>query len=409
MFNKIISMSNSFFGRFKKKDNQVIEKQPPVWEDRIFWVETLQKISFPVLNSLKRDSLRKNMALEAFETESSKFAHLEAFANVFNGIAPWLELGPDESEEGRFRKKYIILTLKAITNAVNPDSNDYMLFTESKQSLMSIALFAQALLRSKIQIWNNLPMDVQAKIIYELKNTRIIAPFENHWLLFTSIIEAALLEFTGECDRERLTYGVRKFRDDWYLGDGIYADGSEFDVSYYNSIFIHPMLNDILKVMRKYSIDEGELLDVQLMRSSRYASQLERIISPEGSYPLLGKSLACRSGIFHLLAQASLFRILPRNIETSQVRSALTKVLKSQFEGHQNFDNNGWLAIGLNGHQVEIAEENINTGSLYGCCAIFLPLGLSFNDSFWVGPFEEWTSLKAWNGNSVEMDQSVDF
>ena len=402
-------MSNSFFGRFKKKDNKVVEEQPPVWEDRIFWVETLQKISFPVLNSLKRDSLRKNMAIEAFTAEGNKFAHLEAFANVFNGIAPWLELGPDGSEEGEIRKKYIILTLKAISNAVNPNSNDYILFTESKQSLMSIALFAQALLRSKTQIWNNLPMDVQAKIIYELKNTRIIAPFENHWLLFTSIIEAALLEFTGECDRERLTYGVHKFRDDWYLGDGIYADGSEFDVSYYNSIFIHPMLNDILKVMRKYSIDEGELLDVQLMRSSRYASQLERVISPDGSYPLLGKSLAYRTGIFHLLAQASLFRILPRNIGTSQVRAALTKVLRTQFEGHQNFDNNGWLTIGLNGSQIEIAEEEINTGSLYGCCAIFLPLGLSFNDPFWTNPFEEWTSLKAWNGNVVDADQSIDF
>ena len=97
---------------------------------------------------------------------------------------------------------------------------------------MSIALFAQGLLRSKTQIWNNLSMDVQARIIYELKNTRIIAPFENHWLLFTSMIEATLLEFTGECDKERLTYGVRKFRDEWYLGDAIYADGPEFDVNY---------------------------------------------------------------------------------------------------------------------------------------------------------------------------------
>ena len=78
-------------------------------------------------------------------------------------------------------------------------------------------------------------------------------------------------------------------------------------------------------------------------------------------------------------------------------------------EGHQNFDNDGWLTIGLNGRQAEIAENDINTGSLYGCCAIFLPLGLSFNDSFWVGPFEEWTTLKAWNGNLVEPDQSIDF
>ena len=179
-----------------------------------------------------------------------------------------------------------------------------------------------------------------------------------------------------------------------YLGENDAAD--KFDAA-------------ILKVMRKYGINEGELLDVQLMRSSRYASQLERIISPEGTYPLLGKSLAYRTGIFHLLAQAALFKILPRNMETSQVRSALTKVLRTQFGGHQNFDNKGWLTIGLNGCQAEIAEKNINTGSLYGCCAIFLPLGLSFNDSFWVGPFEEWTTLKAWNGNPVEPDQSIDF
>lgn len=409
MYNKILFMNNSFFGRFKKNDNQVIEEQPPVWEDRIFWVETLQKIAFPVLNNLKKGSLKKNMSIESFSSESNKFAHLGAFSNVFNGIAPWLELGPDESEEGKIREKYIVLTLKAISNAVNPNSKDYILFTEPKQSLMSMALFAQGLLRSKTQIWNNLPMDVQARVIYELKNTRIIAPFENHWLLFTSMIEATLLEFTGECDRERLTYSIRKFRDEWYLGDAIYADGPEFDVNYYNSIFIHPMLNDILKVMRKYGINEGELLDVQLMRSSRYASQLERIISPEGTYPLLGKSMAYRTGIFHLLAQAALFKILPRNMETSQVRSALTKVLRTQFGGHQNFDNKGWLTIGLNGCQAEIAEKDINTGSLYGCCAIFLPLGLSFNDSFWVGPFEEWTTLKAWNGNPVEPDQSIDF
>ncbi len=36
MYNKILFMNNSFFGRFKKNDNQVIEEQPPVWEDRIF-------------------------------------------------------------------------------------------------------------------------------------------------------------------------------------------------------------------------------------------------------------------------------------------------------------------------------------------------------------------------------------
>lgn len=407
MFNKITFMGK-LFNRNKKEKLPVVEEEPPVWEDRIYWVSTLQKIAFPVLNNLAKSSLRKNMPYESPSLEGQKFAYLEAFARVFNGIAPWLELGADSSEEGRIREKYIYLTLKAISNAVNPNNNDYIFVVEPKQSLVDVALFAQGLLRSKNQIWLNLPMDVQARIIRELKNTRIIAPYENHWLLYTSIIEAALLEFTGECDKERLIYGVSKFRDEMYLGDAVYSDGEDFDVNYFNSIVIHPMLNDILSVMRKYGLRDGEFLDVQLMRSSRLSSQLERMISPEGTYPLVGSCLAYRCGVFHLLSQAALLKILPRNISPAQVRAALTKVLQRQF-GNGNFSADGWLLIGINGSQTEIAEKDINTGSIYACCSVFLALGLKADDAFWKLPFEEWSSLKAWNGHKLQPDQPINF
>lgn len=401
---------SKFFGRFRKAEEiPVFEEQVPVWEDRIFWVETLQKIALPVLMNLKKDSLKKNMILESNSPEGVKFAHLEAFARVFNGIAPWLELGTNETEEGRLREKYINLTIDAICVAVNPNKNDHIIFTESKQSLVDMALFAQGLLRSKNQIWLNLPMDVQAKIIDEFKNTRNIAPFENYWLLFTSMIEAALLEFTGECDKERLVYAIHKFRDEWYIGDAIYSDGPEFTNNYYNSFFIHPMLNDILMVLRKYRLSEGEFLDVQLMRSSRLSAQLERQIAPDGTFPVVGKSICYRTGVFHVLSQVALLRILPRNIEVAQVRSALTKVLRNFFEGNQNFTNGGWLLVGFNGHQLDIAEKDINTGSLYLCCSIFPVLGLNANDPFWTDEYAEWTSLKAWYGHPTSNDQPIDF
>ena len=294
-------------------------------------------------------------------------------------------------------------------NAVNPNNNDYIFFVEPKQSLVDVALFAQGLLRSKNQVWPNLPMDVQAKIIHELKNTRVIAPYENHWLLYTAMIEATLLEFTGECDKERLTYGIHKFRDEYYMGDAIYSDGESFDLSYYNSIIIHPMLNDILAVMRKYGISDGEFLDVQLMRSSRLAAQLERLISPEGTYPLLGSSLTYRCGVFHLLSQAALLKILPKNLNPVQVRSALTKVLERQFGGTQNFSSDGWLLMGLNGNQVDLAEKDINVGSLYLCCSVFLALGLELEDEFWTEPACDWTTVKAWNAQSTSKDISIDF
>ena len=402
-------MSSSIFKRFKKKEEPVIEEKPSIWEDRIFWVSTLRKITFPVLSNLAKGSLKKKMPYESNSLEGEKFACLEAFARVFNGISSWLELGPDSSEEGQIREEYIKLTLKAISNAVNPNSNDYIFIVQPKQSLVDVALFAQGLLRAKNQIWLNLPMDIQARIIRELKNTRTIAPYENHWLLYTAMIEAALLEFTGECDKERLTYGIHKFRDEFYIGDGVYSDGKSHEAGYINSLFIHPMLNDILAVMRKYGLSEGELLDVQLMRSSRLSSQLERYISPEGTYPLIGKYLTYRCGVFHLLSQAALLKILPRNVNPAQVRSALTKVLVNQFKDNQNFNSEGWLIVGLNGSQLELAEDNVTTGSLYLCCAVFLALGLTQNEIFWTGPSSEWSSLKARNMHKLQKDQSIDF
>ena len=77
MSNKILLMSNSFFKRLKKEEKPpVIEEQAPVWEDRIFWVSTLQKITFPVISNLAKGSLRKNMPVESKSGEGEKFAYL---------------------------------------------------------------------------------------------------------------------------------------------------------------------------------------------------------------------------------------------------------------------------------------------------------------------------------------------
>lgn len=399
---------SSFIGKFKKS-NEIVEEGPFEWESRTIWVQMLQRVAFPVLNNLKKDNLKKTMPFESKSEDRQKFSYFEAFSRVFNGIAPWLELGPDETDEGRIRENYINLTIKAISNALNSESNDHLLFTEPKQSLMDAAIFAQALLRSKSVIWANLSINLQAKIINELKNTRIIAPYENSWLLYTSIIEATLLEFTGECDIDRLTYGIKKFKNEWYLGDGEYSDGPVYNTDFYNSIIIHPMLIDILKVMKKYGIDNEDFLSIELMRTSRYASKLERMISPEGSFPLTGRSLTYRTGIFHTLAYASYLEILPKNLDPGQVRNALTKVLTTVLADSSNFDKKGWLKVGLKGNQLEMAENDVDTGSVYACAFIFAPLGLSFNDSFWSYPAQDWTSFKAFNGGAVEPDQTIDF
>lgn len=121
-------------------------------------------------------------------------------------------------------------------------------------------------------------------------------------------------------------------------------------------------------------------------RLGRYAEQLERFISPEGTYPVIGRSIVYRTGVFHALGQAALLHLLPQQIVPAQVRCGMTKVIENQFRSAANFDTKGWLKIGFSGNQVQMSESYINTGSTYLCLTGFLPLGLPADDPFWSAP-----------------------
>lgn len=389
--------------------SQTTERYPSGKEDRTAWVKALDKISRPVLSNLSKGTLRKNMPCETRGSVNDRMrcTHLEALGRLAAGIAPWLELGPDNTPEGRLRKEYIDMMSAGIKNAVTPESPDYMSFGKPTQALVDAAFLAQALLRAPNQMWGKLDKNTQDLLITELKRSRAIRPHDNNWLLFASTVEAALLEFSGECDKNRLVHGINKFRNNWYKGDGHYGDGAPFHMDYYNSYVIHPMLVDVLVVMKKHNIEGADFLPLALSRFTRYAEVQERFISPEGTYPVVGRSIAYRFGAFQVLAQASLMKKLPKKVTPPQVRCALTAVIKNQLKSPDNFDKNGWLRIGFNGSQINMSESYISTGSLYLCSFVFLPLGLPSNDSFWSDPGQDWTSKKAWAGIDVGADHAI--
>ena len=284
----------------------------------------------------------------------------------------------------------------------------YLMFdNRHPQPLVDAAFLAEGILRAPTQIWGRLDQQTRDWLVKEWKTSRGIKPFECNWLLFASIIEAALLEFTGECDMERLMYGVNRFRNEWYKGDGWYGDGLDFHLDYYNSLVIHPMFTETLKILKKHDLAGADFLPTQTERHGRLAAELERMISPEGSYPVTGRSIVYRFGSFHALADAALLHILPANISPAQVRCALTAVIQRQLSRPLTFDQNGWLRIGYTGSQIRMSEDYINTGSLYLCTTAFLPLGLPVNDPFWSAPACDWTAKKAWNGQDVGADHAI--
>jgi hypothetical protein len=100
---------------------------------------------------------------------------------------------------------------------------------------------------------------------------------------------------------------------------------------------------------------------------------------------------------------------LPKMISPAQVRSALTAIMKRQFEMKGTFSKTGWLQLGFCGHQPQAAETYISTGSLYLCSVGFLPLGLPADDVFWTGKAEDWSGKKAWSGGLYPEDHAVNF
>jgi hypothetical protein len=132
----------------------------------------------------------------------------------------------------------------------------------------------------------------------------------------------------------------------------------------------------------------------------------ERLISPEGTFPVIGRSSAYRFGAFQLLADISLQHELPNELKPAAVRGALTAVIRRMIEAPETFDAQGWLQVGAVGHQPSIRENYISTGSLYLCLCGLVQLGLPANDPFWTAPTEPWTQKKIWSGADMPADHA---
>lgn len=373
-------------------------------EARAWSVIAMSKIAEPVLVSLSEHQLAQK--LPVLNPKRNRFAPLEALGRLLSGMAPWLELGPGEDEEGRLRARYIGLAVKGIGYAVAPQDPDFMNFTKGVQPLVDTAFLAQALLRAPVQLWGNLGPAERANLVAALKSSRVTKPGMNNWLLFSASVEAALWEFTGECNTEVIEFAVKKHLE-WYKGDGAYGDGPDWHWDYYNSYVIQPMLLDVLRVCDKKRHPLGKHYALILERAKRYAAVQERLISPEGTFPVIGRSSVYRFGAFQTLSQIGLLHQLPEGVEPAAVRAGLTTVIRRMLEAPGAFDQNGWLRPGACGFQPSLGEYYISTGSLYLCSVGLLQLGLPADDPFWSGPDKPWTQKRIWAGEDIQADHAI--
>ena len=377
--------------------------------DRQYWAGLCYKIAQPILENMSKGELQKNMTLELsphWDGRNVKVSYLEAFGRLMAGITPWLALPDDGTPEGKQRKQLHDWAIASYKNAVDPQSPDYLLWKGELQILVDAAYLAESFLRAPESTWYQLDKTTQQRYIQCFKGLRVIRPAYNNWLLFRAIIEAFFLSIGEEADMYVLRVACCKINE-WYLGDGYYSDGPEMAFDYYNAYVIHPMYIEVLEQCEKHKFWTPVSSKLAIQRMQRYNTVMERLVSPEGTYPGYGRSLVYRMGAFQTLAMAAWRFGMPKNISNGQVRSAITAVMKNMFKVDGNFDEKGFLRLGFVGHQPNLANSYTDNGSLYMTSLVFMPLGLPANAPFWTDPAEPWTSQKAWSGKPFPIDGHV--
>ena len=389
------------------------KKTEKVKSDRELWAGILYQMAAPVLSNMSEGKLQENMLVELSPTwdgRDKRVTYMECFGRLMAGLAPWLSLPDDDTAEGKQRKQLREWALKSYAQSVDPESKDYLLWRKEGQPLVDAAYIAESFLRGYDALWVPLDDLTKQRYIAEFQQLRRVDPPYTNWLLFSSTVECFLKKAGAQTDYYRITSALRKV-DEWYVGDGWYSDGEDFAFDYYNSFVIHPMYVECLEVMTNggkqniWNVKGGNFPNA-LKRMQRFGMILERFVSPEGTFPVFGRSITYRTGVLQPLALLSLRGWLPKELPAGQLRAAMTAVIQRMFGDNRNFNAEGYLTLGFNGSQPNISDWYTNNGSLYLASLAFLPLGLPADAPFWTDAPQPWTSKKAWGGEDFPKDHA---
>ena len=216
--------------RSAKRKVQAEQQATTGAEERAKWVEWLWKISYPVVHNLAENTLRKNMPVEWSTGQQNpdrwyhEVTHLEAVGRTLAGLAPWLALPDDDTEEGKLRKQMRDEVLRGLKNGVDPQSPDQLNFTRELQPIVDAAYLAHAFMRAPKALWEPLDEVTKQRYLDAFKSMRNRVGAYNNWVIFSGLIETFILQRAGKADPFRFTLAKNKMKE-WYVGDGWYSDG----------------------------------------------------------------------------------------------------------------------------------------------------------------------------------------
>ncbi|MFD9327207.1 DUF2264 domain-containing protein [Streptomyces sp. NPDC060065] len=297
---------------------------------------------------------------------------LEGFARTFL-LAGFRLAHSGDTDPGGHAEWYA----EGLTAGTDPRSPDHWpTLRECRQAKVECASVAIALHETRPWIWDRLDDGVRQRIIAWMTDMLGSEVPDNNWVWFRAITSAFLRSVGGPWSARDIDHAIGR-TEEWYAGDGWYADGGgtggalrHFD--YYSGWAMHYYP---LWYCRISGADaDPALLPRYRARLRRYLDDAQHLVAADGAPLYQGRSLTYRYAMLCPLWTGAVFDATP--LPAGRTRRLASGVLR-HFTEAGCFDGRGLQPLGWHGEFPAIRQPYSGPGSPYwsnkGFAGLVLP------------------------------------
>ena len=231
-------------------------------------------------------------------------------------------------------------------------------------------------------LWEPLPSDARERLAAWLQRINDVRLVQSNWLWFRVLVNLGLSRCGQTWSPQQVEADLAQI-DQFYLGDGWYADGisgpphrSGWQGDYYVPMALHFCALVYARLANVTPVSTGRFVE----RASRFAHDFVHWFSADGAALPFGRSLTYR------FAQGAFWGALA----FANVEALPWPVIKGLYLRHLRwwmqqpmFSETGLLTIGYTYPNLHMAESYNSPASPYWALKTFLPLALPEDHPFW--------------------------
>lgn len=300
---------------------------------------------------------------------SSSTVEVEAFSRVLWGLAPLLTDGEDGDLAEMYRT--------GLANGCDPESDEYWGDVyDHDQLLVEMAAMGLGLILAPEKLWEPLSQKDKDNIYRWLNFVNTKKAWDCNWRLFCVMVNLGFKKVGLPYDKEAVEAALNRV-EEFYLGDGWYADGVNAHSDYYVPFAVYFYL---LVYAKEAENDDPERSKLIKKRAKMFAEDFIRFFGEDGSAVAYGRSMTYRfaqAAFWSAYAYAEVDGFNP-----GEVKGLVLRNLRSWFK-LPIWNNDGTLSIGY-GYPNLIMTEGYNApGSPYWALKTMLVLALGEKSEFW--------------------------